>query len=36
MIDCNFDLNSNDYKCELIDEARDLRRAFLPIFIYSG
>lgn len=36
MIDCNFELDSPNYKCELIDETRDLRKAFLPIFIYSG
>jgi len=36
MIDCNFELDSNEYKCEIIDETRNLRRAFLPIFVYSG
>lgn len=36
MIDCSFELDSPNYKCEVIDESRDLRRAFLPIFIYSG
>ena len=36
MIDCSFDLDSPNYKCEVIDAERDLRRAFLPIFIYSG
>ena len=36
MIDCNFELDSPNYKCEVIDAERDLRRAFLPIFIYSG
>jgi len=34
MIDCSFDLNDPNYKCE--DLGNDLRRAFLPIFIYSG
>jgi len=36
MIDCNFELDNPNYKCEVIDESRDLRKAFLPIFIYSG
>ena len=41
MIDCSFDLNSNEYKCEVLRETggclgNGLRRAFLPIFIYSG
>lgn len=36
MIDCNFELDSSEYKCEIIDESSNLRRAFLPIFVYSG
>lgn len=36
MIDCDFELDNPNYKCEVIDAERDLRRAFLPIFIYSG
>ena len=36
MISCDFQLDSNEYKCEIIDETRNLRRAFLPIFVYSG
>ena len=36
MIDCNFELDNPNYKCEVIDEVRDLRRAFIPCFYYSG
>lgn len=36
MIDCSFELDNPNYKCEVIDAQRDLRRAFLPIFIYTG
>ena len=36
LINCNFELDNPNYKCEVIDTERDLRRAFLPIFIYSG
>ena len=36
MISCDFELDNPNYKCEIIDAERDLRRAYLPIFIYSG
>lgn len=36
IIDCSFELNNPNYKCEVLDYERNLRRAFLPIFIYSG
>lgn len=29
VMDCNFELDNPNYKCEVIDENRDLRRAFL-------
>ena len=29
MMNCNFELNSIYYKCEIIDFERDIRRAFL-------
>ena len=36
MIDCSFELDNPNYKCEIINEEKDLRRAFIPCFYYSG
>ena len=36
VIDCTFELDSPKYKCEVIDEARDLRRAFVGCVYYCG
>ena len=36
IMDCDFDLNSNKYKCEIIDSEKDLRRAFVGVVYYCG
>ncbi len=36
VMDCDFELNSPYYKCEVIDVERDLRRAFLACVYYCG
>ena len=36
VMNCNFELNSPYYKCEVIDVERDLRRAFLACVYYCG
>jgi len=36
IMDCTFELDSPKYKCEVIDETRDLRRAFVGCVYYCG